>query len=98
MAHRKGYREGEQNNCGSGGCAQADAADFERLITAAPAVKVGDTSTFIFTSTGVQVLANDKPLVTLNNPDLAYHLLAGFIGDHPPSESLKAHLLGQQDS
>jgi hypothetical protein len=93
----KEYRQGEQNNCGAGGCSQADQGDFERLVAAAPAVKVGDTSTFIFTSSGVTVLANDRPLVTLNNPDLASHLLEGFIGAHPPSESLRSHLLGQQD-
>ncbi len=92
----KEYRLGEANNCGSGGCDPADQADFERLVAAAPAVKDGDTSTYIFTSRGVRVLANGALVGDFANKDLAYHLLAGFIGDHPPSPSLRAHLLGQQ--
>jgi hypothetical protein len=91
----KEYRLGETNNCGAGGCSKADEGDFERLVAAAPGVNVGDTSTYIFTAKGVTVLANDKPIAVINNPDLAYHLLEGFIGAHPPSEDLKAHLLGQ---
>lgn len=95
---QKEYRLGETNNCGDGSCDPRDKADFERLVAAAPGVKVGDTSTYVFTSKGVTVLANDKPIATIANPDLAYHLLQGFIGAHPPSESLKAHLLGQATS
>jgi len=90
----KEYRLGETNNCGAGGCSKADEGDFERLVAAAPGVNVGDTSTYIFTAKGVTVLANDKPIAVINNPDLAYHLLEGFIGAHPPSEELKAQLLG----
>lgn len=90
----KEYRQGEQNNCGNGGCDPADKADFERLVAAAPGVKDGDTSTYIFTSRGVRVLANDRPIGDFANKDLAYHLLEGFIGAHPPSASLRSHLLG----
>ncbi len=93
----KEYRAGEQANCGNGGCAPSDAADFERLIAAAPAVAVGDTSTYIFTNDGVEVLANNRPIARFANKDLAYRLLAGFIGDHPPSQDLRARLLGQPD-
>ena len=91
------YREGEANNCGQGGCAVADKADFERLIAAAPAVVRGDTSTYVFTATGVQVFANDRLIGNFANPDLAYHLLAGFIGAHPPSPELRRRLLGLPD-
>lgn len=90
----KEYRQGEQNNCGNGGCDPADQADFERLVAAAPGVKDGDTSTYIFTAKGVRVLANDRPIGEFANKDLAYHLLEGFIGAHPPSASLRSHLLG----
>jgi hypothetical protein len=90
----KQYRAGQRTNCGDGSCAGSDAAAFDRLVAAAPAVNVGDTSTYIFTSKGVRVLANDRPLIELNNPDIAYHLLEGFIGAHPPSASLRAALLG----
>ncbi len=91
----KEYRAGEKVNCGNGGCDPADAADFEKLVAAAPAVAVGDTSTYLFTPGGVEVLANNRPIGKFANKDLAYRLLAGFIGDHPPSEDLRAHLLGE---
>ncbi len=92
------YREGEQENCGKGGCDPADQADFERLVAAAPAVNAGDTSTYVFTAKGVQVFANDKLIGDFANHDLAYHLLAGFIGDHPPSPVLRRQLLGLPES
>jgi hypothetical protein len=88
------YRAGEEANCGKGGCDPSDQADFERLVAAAPAVQPGDTSTYLFTANGVRVFANDKLIGDFANRDLAYHLLAGFIGDHPPSQSLRRQLLG----
>jgi hypothetical protein len=93
----KQYREGEEHNCGSGGCSPADQPDFERLVAAAPAVNPGDTSTFIFTAKGLRVLANDRLIGEYANPDLAYHFLAGFIGEHPPTQALRSQLLGLPD-
>ena len=91
------YRAGEAKNCGQGGCAAADQADFERLVAAAPAVVRGDTSTYVFTATGVRVFANDRLIGDFANQDLAYHLLAGFIGSNPPSQELRRRLLGLPD-
>ena len=93
---QKEYREGEKNNCGSGGCNPADEGDFERMVAAAPAVAVGDTSTFIFTSKGFRVLANDRDIGEYANPDLGERVLAGFIGNYPPSAELKSALLGDR--
>ncbi len=90
----KEYRAGEATNCGSGGCNRADEGDFERLVSLAPAVAVGDTSTYIFTSKGFRVLANNRVLGDFTNVDLGQRILAGFIGDHPPSAELKNALLG----
>ncbi len=91
----KQYREGEAENCGHGECNPSDRADFERLVAAAPAVEPGDTSTYIFSDKGVRVLANDRVLGDFADLDLAHQLLRGFIGDHPPTQSLKNALLGQ---
>jgi len=90
----KEYRAGEARNCGDGSCAASNQADFERLVAAAPAVNVGDTSTYVFTERGVRVYANNRLIGDFANPDLAYHLLAGFIGVHPPSQELRSSLLG----
>ena len=88
------YRKGEALNCGHGECPQADAPDFERLIAVAPAVKEGDTTTYIATARGLRVLANNRPLIEINNPDLGNRIIDGFIGAHPPMDSLRAALLG----
>lgn len=90
----KQYREGEAKNCGHGECAPEDEADFEKLIAATPAAAVGDTLTYICTATGLRVLFNNKEIASFANPDLALRILIGFIGDKPPSEDLKRHLLG----
>jgi hypothetical protein len=90
----KQYRAGEETNCGDGGCNPSDEVEFERLVAAAPAVEPGDTSTYIFTPKSVRVLANDRLIDELTNRDLAYRLLAGFIGGHPPSADLRRQLLG----
>ncbi len=90
----KQYREGETKNCSHGECAPADEGDFEKLIAATPAAAVGDTLTYICTTAGLRVLFNNKEIASFANPDLALRILIGFIGDKPPSEDLKAHLLG----
>jgi hypothetical protein len=93
----KQYRAGEEENCGNGGCDPSDQTDFERLVAAAPAVDPGDTSTYVFTDRGVRVFANDRMIGDFANRDLAYHLLSGFIGSHPPSRELRRQLLGLPD-
>ncbi len=88
------YRKGQRQNCGHGECPQSDAADFERLVAAAPPVKVGDTTTYIVTSRGLRVLANNRPVIDIANPDLGMRMLDGFIGAHPPTTDLRDALLG----
>ena len=90
------YREGETKNCGHGECAPSDAGDFEKLIANTPAAAVGDTLTYILSGRGVRVLFNNRVIGDFANPDLGLRLLAGFIGNTPPSEDLKRQLLGQQ--
>lgn len=90
----KQYREGEARNCSRGECAPSDKDDFERLIAATPGAAVGDTLTYLCTQRGMRVLVNNRQIGDFANPDLAMRILAGFIGDKPPSEDLKAHLLG----
>lgn len=92
----KQFREGERKNCGNGECDPSDKPDFERLVAAAPAVEVGDTSTYVFTPGRVRVYANQRVIGDFANPDLAYHLLEGFIGPKPPSPELRQQLLGNR--
>ena len=90
----KQYLEGEAKNCGHGECNPTDKGDFERLIALTPGAAVGDTLAYVCTQRGLRVLFNNKPVADIANPDLATRILAGFIGNNPPSEDLKARLLG----
>jgi hypothetical protein len=90
----KQYRAGEAQNCGSGGCDPADEGDFEHLVAVSPAVNPGDTTTYVITSQNVRVFANDQLIDEFKDRDLAYRLLAGFIGDRPPSQDLRRGMLG----
>lgn len=90
----KQYRAGESKNCGGGGCDPSDEGDFERLVASARAVQPGDTTAYVFTAKDVRVYANGQLIDQFANRDLAYRLLSGFIGDHPPSQELRRRLLG----
>ncbi len=88
------YRDGQRRACGAGGCPPADAPDFERLVSLIPAVKPGDTTTYVFTPQGVRVLANNVLLADFTSPDFGFRLLDGFLGARPASTTLRAALLG----
>jgi len=57
-------------------------------------VNPGDKLIYIFANKGGKVFVNNQKIGDFTNADLAYRLLAGFIGNHPPSESLRSALLG----
>jgi hypothetical protein len=89
------FRRSAKRSCGADGCPAADAQDFERLIALFPAVKRGDYTTYVFTRSGMQVLMNNAPLATFDNPDLARRVLGAFIGPQAASPSLRNALLGR---
>jgi hypothetical protein len=91
------FRQGEEENCGNGECDPADEADFERLMAAAPARETGDTFTYFITDKGLRMFANDQEMFVSSNRDLAYRLLIGFIGEHPPTPELRRAMLGLPD-
>ena len=90
------FRKGERINCGDGECSKADLPDFENLVASSPAVAVGDTSTYIYEPNRLRVLANTRLIGDYADADLSKQLLRGFLGQHPPTESLKRALLGLQ--
>lgn len=90
------YREGAEENCGAGQCDRSLQADFERLVATAPAVEPGDTLAYIVTEKGLRVSFNGQQPAVYPNPTLGRLMLAGFIGQHPPTPDLRANLLGLQ--
>jgi Chalcone isomerase-like len=91
------YKEGLRVNCGDeagSGCPADLRADYQKLFDSAKPVAEGDTTTYIVTDKQFRVTFNGAPVISFNNPALGNMILAGFIGAHPPSEDLRAALLG----
>ena len=88
------YREGEKVNCGSGGCDAALQNDFERLVASAEPVGEGDTTLYVVTDKSFRVIFNGREVISFAGSRLGNMIIEGFIGAHPPSEDLRAGLLG----
>lgn len=88
------YREGEQENCGDGGCDISLQGDFERLLNAVPPVEPGDTTDFVVTEKSLRISFNRRPLEPFGRGTLGNLILAGFIGNRSPTPELRAGLLG----
>jgi hypothetical protein len=88
------YREGEKVNCGNGGCDASLQSDFDKLVASALPVREGDITNFVVTKEGFRVIFNGRPVVSFNDSRLGNMIIEGFIGAHPPSEDLRAGLLG----
>jgi len=88
------YREGEKVNCGGGGCDAALQADFERLVASASPVNEGDVTLYLVTDKSFRVVFNGREVIAFTSNRLGNMIIEGFIGAHPPSESLRAGLLG----
>ncbi len=89
------FRQSATRSCDVGGCPASDTQDFERLVVLFPAVKPGDYTTYVFTRSGMQVLMNNAPLATFDNPDFARRVLGAFLGPQAAQPSLRDALLGR---
>jgi hypothetical protein len=90
---RKAWRDGFDNNCRPPGC-YLDARDVERFLAEVPSMHKGDETTLLFTSKGVEVTFNGRPMGDIPDPHFATTMLATFIGPMPPTHRLKRELLG----
>ena len=88
------FRNGARRTCGDAGCPPEETAQLERLIQAFPLVNAGDTATYKLSKNGVDLLFNDKPLMTIPSTAVAQRILLSFVGPNPPSEDLRAGMLG----
>nr|WP_294502830.1 chalcone isomerase family protein [uncultured Rhodopila sp.] len=88
------YREGEKVNCGSGGCDTELQGDFERLVASAEPVQEGDVTEYIVTDKSFRVVFNGREVIAFKGDRLGNMIIEGFIGARPPSEELRAGLLG----
>ncbi|MCB0340376.1 MAG: chalcone isomerase family protein [Bdellovibrionales bacterium] len=60
-------------------------------------VKEGDTFAIQFKSNTVEIFYNDSFAGAVSDHEFARDVLAIWLGDHPPNESLKEGLLGKEE-
>ena len=92
---RKAWQESFEQNCRTP--CYLDPRDMQRFLAAVPSVHKGDESTLLFTSQGVHVTFNKKPLGDIPSSHFAELILETFIGAAPPTPRLKRELLGLRD-
>jgi hypothetical protein len=92
---RKAWRDGFDGNCKLP--CHLDPSDVQRFLAAVPSMHEGDESTLLFTSCGVRVTFNGRPIGDIADPHFAQTVLATFIGPEPPTPRLKRELLGGRD-
>lgn len=92
---RKAWQNGFEQNC-KAPC-YLDPGEEQRFLAAVPSVHKGDASTFLFTSKGVSVTVDGRPMGVIPDPHFAELMLTTFIGPVPPTPRLKRQLLGFQD-
>jgi hypothetical protein len=95
MDARQSWQHLLEENCKSP--CYLDPRDVQRFLAAVPSVHKGDDSTLLFTSNGVAVTLNGRPLGEITDPNFAVTMLATFIGSVPATPQLKRELLGFGD-
>jgi hypothetical protein len=88
------YMESSRNYCAHHSCSQSDKVSFETLLGTVRAVKPGDSTSFLISDGGVQVLFNGNQIAHLDDPAFGRVILDSDLGASPPSAELKNGLLG----
>ena len=92
---RTAWQDAFKQNCKSP--CYLEPGDVQRFLAALPSVHKGDESTLLFTTKGVVVTFNGRPLGEITDPHFAEVMLGTFIGSEPPTRRLKRALLGFRD-
>jgi hypothetical protein len=93
---RKAWRDGFEGNC-KAPC-YLDPSDVQRFLATVPSMHEGDESTLLFTSRGVRVTFNGRPMGDIADPHFAQTVLATFIGPEPPTPRLEEQVGRQRES
>lgn len=88
---RRAWLEGFNQNC-KPPC-YLDPGAVQQFIAAVPAIEKGDQISLLFTSSGIDVRRNGRPMGRITDPHFTQVILATFIGV-PPTPRLKRELLG----
>lgn len=88
---KKNWEKGIKSNC-EDKCSNISES-LEKYKNLLPDIKSGDKMTYNFTAKGLELMLNDKPLGSVEDPLLSQYVLATWIGKSPVTEDLKRGLL-----
>ena len=86
------FQEGFEKNCVAG-CAEVK-PDIGKLQSLVKDMKKGDTMTFHFTSSGVELMIRGQKVGSVGDKAFRHQLIRCWIGKNPPNAGLKEGLLG----
>ena len=86
------FQEGFEKNCVAG-CAELK-TDISKLQGLMKDMKKGDTMTFHFTSSGVELMIRGQKVGSVGDKAFSHQLIRCWIGKNPPNAGLKEGLLG----
>jgi hypothetical protein len=92
---RDAWREGFEKNCVAACHVSPD--EVARFLAGVTPMKAGDTSLLVFGPDGLDISTNGREVGRITDRSFAKAVLATFIGPEPPTEGLKAGLLGLRD-
>ena len=91
------YMESSRKYCAHHSCSDSQKASFQALRGSIRPVKPGDSSSFLMSDKGVDVLFDGRPVAHLADPAFGRVILDSDLGEMPPSMELKNGLLGRDD-
>ncbi len=91
---RREFANVHDHYCARIACTQANEATYARMVASLAPVAKGETSTYIVTDAGLQVLRDGKPLMTLDDPTYGAAFLQAAIGPTSPTPGYRAGVLG----
>ena len=92
------YMDSSRKYCAHHSCSDSQKASFEALLGSIRPVKPGDSSSFLMSDKGVEVMFDGRPVAHLPDPAFGRVILDSDLGEMPPSAELKNGLLGRDGS
>ena len=93
---RQEFANVHDHYCAKVACLPANEVSYHQMVASLGPVTKGETSTYIITDAGVQVLRDNKPFMTIANPTYGPAFLAAAIGATSPTPGYRAGVLGLQ--
>lgn len=94
---RREFANVHDHYCARNACTRVGEDDYHRMIATLGPVTKDETATYIITDAGFQVLRDDKPVITINDPGYGRVFLEAIVGATSPTPGYRRGLLGAVD-